>query len=53
MFTYRAASLGPDDPGLAEPNECIAHVLKFMLYETTSGIQLVDVRDIAEIQVKL
>jgi dihydroflavonol-4-reductase len=51
--TYPTATLGPDDPGLTEPNKGIAHFLNFMFYETTSGMQMVDVRDLADIQVKL
>ncbi len=52
-ITYPTSILGPDDPGFTEPNRGLAHFLNFMFYETSSGYQMVDVRDLAEIQVQL
>jgi len=52
-ITYPTSILGPDDPGLTEPNQGLAHFLNFMFYETSSGYQMIDVRDLADIHVKL
>ncbi len=52
-ITYPTSILGPDDPSFTEPNRGLAHFLNFMFYETSSGYQMIDVRDLADIQVQL
>jgi dihydroflavonol-4-reductase len=52
-ITYPTSILGPDDPSFTEPNRGLAHFLEFMLYETTSGYQMVDVRDLAAVHARL
>lgn len=47
--TYPGSVIGPDDPGLSEAIAGIKAILESGLVAiTTSGIQLVDVRDVAE-----
>lgn len=47
IITYPVGVIGPDDPKLSETVGAVATFLKGMLPLTTTGIQLVDVRDIA------
>jgi len=47
ITTYPVGVIGPDDPKLSESVAALATFLKDMVPLTTSGIQLVDVRDIA------
>lgn len=51
--TYPTAVLGPDDPGLSEGNHTIYTFLRDLFMITSSGFQLVDVRDLAALHVAL
>lgn len=53
QITYPAGVYGPDDPKLNESNESILAFLDTMVPITSSGIQTVDVRDLAAMQVYL
>lgn len=46
-ITYPSAIIGPDDPRLSEANFAITAFLTQMLPRTSTGIQFVDVRDVA------
>lgn len=52
-ITYPVGVIGPDDPGLSESN----HMLRTLVHDfaplTTSGVNLVDVRDLALVHVAL
>ena len=52
-ITYPAAVMGPDDPGLSEPNEGTSFFFKMCFLNTTSGQQIIDVRELANVQVRL
>ena len=52
-MTYPAGIVGPDDPGLSESNNAIALVLNNRFVNTEGGIQQIDVRDLADIHLKL
>ncbi len=52
-ITYPTSIVGPDDPGFTEPHRGLAHFLNHALVDTTTGLQMIDVRDLADIQVKL
>ncbi len=51
--TYPTAVLGPDDPGLSEGNHTLYTFLRQLFMITSSGFQLVDVRDVAALHVAL
>lgn len=52
--TYPGSVLGPDDPGLTEAVSGLRILLAARtVFETTSGIQIVDVRDLGEAHVRL
>jgi nucleoside-diphosphate-sugar epimerase len=51
--TYPTGVIGPDDPALSEGNQSLQFILNNFHVNTSSGIQMVDVRDLADIQVKL
>lgn len=46
-MTYPAAIFGPDDPGLSEANHGLVQFLTKVFPRTSSGMQCVDVRDVA------
>lgn len=46
---YPAAVFGPDDPGPGEPTRGLRDGIRFGWPMTTSGISIVDVRDLAEV----
>lgn len=52
-ITYPTAVIGPEDPGLSESNHAVRTFLKDTMVMTSSGFQLVDVRDLARIHAKL
>lgn len=52
-ITYPPSVIGPDDPGLSEGMRGIQQFLQASVVITTSGYQLVDVRDLADIHVRL
>lgn len=51
--SYPTAIVGPDDPGLSDANEAVYIFFKQAGVTTSSGYQIVDVRDLAELHLKL
>ena len=45
--TYPSAVLGPDDPGMTESNNAIRYLAKWAVPRTSTGMQVVDARDLA------
>ena len=52
-ITYPTSVLGPDDPGLSEAMRGIAAFFQSGVIITSSGFQLIDVRDLAELHLRL
>ncbi len=52
-ITYPAAVIGPDDPGLTEPNQAVQTFLANFGPLMSSGNQYVDVRDVAQVHLML
>ena len=52
-ITYPAAVIGPDDPGLTEPNQAMQTFLTGFVPLMSSGNQYVDVRDVAQVHLML
>ena len=52
-ISYPTGVLGPDDPGLTDANQAICTFLKQTGVNTSSGFQIVDVRDLAALHVVL
>jgi len=52
-IVYPVGVVGPDDPGLSEMNHTIQVLVRDFLALTSSGISLVDVRDLAQILLAL
>jgi dihydroflavonol-4-reductase len=50
---YPPGIIGPEDPGLSESNRALLIFLRDWVPTTTTGMSLVDVRDVAEILVKV
>ena len=46
---YPQSILGPDDPGLSEANHALVVYLRDTMVDTSSGFELVDVRDLASL----
>jgi nucleoside-diphosphate-sugar epimerase len=53
LTVYPTGVIGPDDPGLTEPNRALQIMLDLIAPMTTSGYQPVDVRDLAAMNVAL
>ncbi|MBK7949856.1 MAG: NAD-dependent epimerase/dehydratase family protein [Deltaproteobacteria bacterium] len=51
--SYPTGIVGPDDPGLSEANQAVYTFLKQTGVNTSSGFQIVDVRDLAVLHAKL
>jgi dihydroflavonol-4-reductase len=51
--SYPTGIVGPDDPGLSEANQAVYTFLKQTGVNTSSGFQIVDVRDLAALHAKL
>ena len=51
--SYPTGIVGPDDPGLSDNNHAIYTFFKQTGVNTSSGFQIVDVRDLAELHLKL
>ena len=51
--SYPTAVLGPDDPGLSESNHAIRGMLRDVFIQTSSGFQIIDVRDLARLHLCL
>ena len=52
-ITYPCTVLGPDDPAMSEGSQGIAIFFNQAFVLTTTGIQIIDVRDLAQIHVAL
>ena len=52
-ISYPAAILGPDDPGMSAVNDGLRAWLRHAGLNTSSGLQCVDVRDLATLHVRL
>lgn len=52
-ISYPTGIVGPDDPGLSEANQAVYTFLKQTGVNTSSGFQIVDVRDLAALHLKL
>ena len=53
LTVYPSGVVGPDDPGLTDPNKALCIILGLGAPLTSSGYQLVDVRDLARLHVAL
>lgn len=53
IITYPAGVIGPGDPALTEPLQGLVMFLNNLAITTSSGVQFVDVRDIAELHAQL
>jgi nucleoside-diphosphate-sugar epimerase len=51
--SYPAGIIGPDDPGLSDANHAIYTFFRDVGVVTSSGFQVVDVRDVARLHAKL
>lgn len=51
--TYPGSIIGPDDPGLSEAMQGLVTLLDDVFVITTSGTQMIDVRDLATAHVRL
>lgn len=52
-ITYPASVIGPDDPGTSEGNRSLEIILKYSHINTSTGLQIIDVRDLAMAHVRL
>jgi len=52
-ISYPTGIVGPDDPGLSDANEAVFIFFKQTGITTSSGYQIVDVRDLAELHLHL
>jgi nucleoside-diphosphate-sugar epimerase len=50
---YPPGMIGPDDPGLSEGNHMLRAFLKDTMVDTSSGISVFDVRDLARIHARM
>ena len=51
--TYPPGVIGPDDPGLSEGNESFAIFFNMSFVNTSTGVQFIDVRELARVHVML
>jgi dihydroflavonol-4-reductase len=51
--TYPAGVIGPDDPGLSEANRGLLAFFRGAAVVTDSGLQMIDVRDVAQAHLRL
>lgn len=52
-ITYPTGVIGPHDPGSSEGNQSIEFILRRCHIHTSSGVQVIDVRDLAQVHVGL
>lgn len=52
-ISYPAGIIGPDDPGLTDANHAVYSFFRDLGVITSGGFQIVDVRDVAALHVKL
>jgi len=53
LTTFPTAAIGPDDPGLTDPNRAVSFFVRYGAILTSSGYQPIDVRDLACLHVAL
>lgn len=53
VITYPAGVIGPGDPALTEPLQGLVMFLRNLAVITTTGIQMVDVRDVADLHARV
>jgi nucleoside-diphosphate-sugar epimerase len=53
LTSYPTAVIGPDDPGLTDPNRAASFFVRFGALITSGGYQPVDVRDLAALHVAM
>jgi len=53
VITYPSSVMGPDDPGLSESNAAVKTFVEKFVPLTESGLQIVDVRDVAQAHCQL
>jgi dihydroflavonol-4-reductase len=51
--SYPACVIGPGDPGLSEGNEALSLFFNLSFVKTSTGVQFIDVRELASVHVKL
>ncbi len=49
-ITYPTAVVGPDDPAMSEGNQSLRFILRHLHVNTSTGLQVIDVRDLARAQ---
>lgn len=52
-ITYPTGVIGPDDPAMSEGNQSLLFILNNCHVNTSSGLQVIDVRDVASAHLKL
>ena len=52
-IAYPPGMIGPDDPGLSEGNHMLRAFFKDAMVDTTSGISVFDVRDLAQVHARM
>ena len=52
-LTYPAGVIGPDDPAMSEGNQAIAYFYNKTFMHTSSGMQMIDVRELARVHAGL
>lgn len=52
-ITYPGGVLGPDDPAMSEANQSLLFILNNFHIHTSTGLQVIDVRDLAAIHERL
>jgi nucleoside-diphosphate-sugar epimerase len=52
-ISYPCGILGPDDPGLSDANHALRNFFRELGFEIPSGFQVVDVRDVAALHLRL
>ena len=50
---YPPGLIGPDDPGLSECNHAVRALLTQLVFDTTTGLEAIDARDLARVIVAL
>ncbi len=53
LTTFPTAAIGPDDPGLTDPNRAVSFFVRYGAVLTSTGYQPIDVRDLADLHVAL
>ena len=53
LTTFPTAAVGPDDPGLTDPNRAVSFFVRYGAVLTSTGYQPIDVRDLAALHVAL